>query len=294
MIKNDIPQRRSAADIARAARWIADADALVIAAGAGMGVDSGLPDFRGTSGFWNAYPALGKRAMAFPDIATPTAFRADLPLAWGFYGHRLHRYRNTRPHDGFQTLRAWAERTPHGSRVFTSNVDGQFQAPGFAAEQVYECHGSIHDLQCLEPCRDAIWSAAGFDPVVDESSCMLLGDAPRCPHCGGPARPNVLMFDDWGWVDAHGHKRTQLDRWLASTRNPVVIEIGAGTALPSVRHFTQNVLRNFHGRVVRINPRDSTVADDHRGVGIAMGAAMALEEIERVLQVIYLPKAIAP
>jgi len=34
---------------------IAQADAIIIAAGAGMGGDSGLPDFRGNTGFWNAY-----------------------------------------------------------------------------------------------------------------------------------------------------------------------------------------------------------------------------------------------
>jgi NAD-dependent SIR2 family protein deacetylase len=33
--------------IERAARAISNADALLIGAGAGMGVDSGLPDFRG-------------------------------------------------------------------------------------------------------------------------------------------------------------------------------------------------------------------------------------------------------
>ena len=40
-------------------------DALLVAAGAGMGVDSGLPDFRGDEGFWRAYPpfaALLRRA----------------------------------------------------------------------------------------------------------------------------------------------------------------------------------------------------------------------------------------
>jgi NAD-dependent SIR2 family protein deacetylase len=35
----------------RAAEWIREADGLLITAGAGMGVDSGLPDFRGTEGF---------------------------------------------------------------------------------------------------------------------------------------------------------------------------------------------------------------------------------------------------
>ena len=54
---------------ARAAELIAQADSLIIGAGAGMGVDSGLPDFRGRNGFWRAYPALGKRKIRFEDIA---------------------------------------------------------------------------------------------------------------------------------------------------------------------------------------------------------------------------------
>ncbi len=43
---------------------IAQADAILITAGAGMGVDSGLPDFRGNEGFWKAYPIIyGKSSM---------------------------------------------------------------------------------------------------------------------------------------------------------------------------------------------------------------------------------------
>ena len=60
--------------IQRAADCIAAADALVITAGAGMGVDSGLPDFRGREGFWRAYPALASAGVAFEDIPTQKAF----------------------------------------------------------------------------------------------------------------------------------------------------------------------------------------------------------------------------
>ena len=44
--------------VASAVEALARADALLVTAGAGIGVDSGLPDFRGTDGFWRAYPAL--------------------------------------------------------------------------------------------------------------------------------------------------------------------------------------------------------------------------------------------
>lgn len=137
-----------------AARLIRQADGLIIAAGAGMGVDSGLPDFRGPEGFWRAYPALRAAGIQFTEIANPDAFESDAPLAWGFYGHRLRLYRNTEPHRGFALLQALAGDLPYGAFVFTSNVDGQFQKAGFDPERVLECHGSIHWLQCLRDCSD--------------------------------------------------------------------------------------------------------------------------------------------
>lgn len=78
--------------IERAAKLIRNADGLLITAGAGMGVDSGLPDFRGKEGFWKSYPALAQSGIDFYQIATPKTFKKDKTLAWGFYGHRLNLY----------------------------------------------------------------------------------------------------------------------------------------------------------------------------------------------------------
>jgi len=58
------------------------ADAVVITAGAGMGVDSGLPDFRGTKGLWREYPELKARRLGFEDMATPLRARACLGILW--------------------------------------------------------------------------------------------------------------------------------------------------------------------------------------------------------------------
>lgn len=80
-------------------------DGLLISADAGMGVDSGLPDFRGNQGMWQAYPELGKQRIEFSSIANPNAFNDAPALAWGFYGHRLKLYRQTTPHQGFHLLK---------------------------------------------------------------------------------------------------------------------------------------------------------------------------------------------
>lgn len=263
----------------RAAALITEADALIVAAGAGMGVDSGLPDFRGPEGFWRAYPALGRARIDFHRIASPAAFEADARLAWGFYGHRLGLYRRTVPHAGFGLLRRWGEGMAQGCRVFTSNVDGQFQRAGFDDAAVHECHGSIHHLQCSVPCGDAVWTADDFTPEVDEAACRLRNALPTCPHCGALARPNVLMFGDAAWVDAR--EAAQAERfadWMAGVRRPVVIEIGAGTAVPSVRYFSRQMVDRANARRVRINLHEPAVpaAQD---VGIGMGALDALQAI---------------
>ena len=176
------------------------ADSLIISAGAGMGVDSGLPDFRGNHGMWQAYPELGKQRIDFTEIANPAAFRRHPRLAWGFYGHRLALYRQTKPHRGFTLLKQLAEKLQLPYFIFTSNVDGQFQKAGFDSANIYECHGSIHHVQCLKSCQQEIWSADDISPEIDHQECQWLGDLPRCPHCGHLARPNILMFDDYDWL----------------------------------------------------------------------------------------------
>lgn len=271
------------AEIQRAAGIIDQADALVVAAGAGMGVDSGLPDFRGKDGFWKAYPALRKAGIDFTSIASPAAFRSDPVQAWGFYGHRLGLYRHTQPHEGFRILRRWGEQMLMGTGVFTSNVDGQFQKAGFNPDLIHECHGSIHHLQCLRPCTQQIWSADVFPPKVDEHRCALVGDLPLCPHCGDLARPNLLMFGDGSYIaDRSLAQERQLEAWLHKAARPVVVEIGAGTRIPSVRHFSHWVVLRFGSRLIRINPLECKVPSSLE-VGLPMGTLEALTRIDQHL-----------
>ena len=264
----------------RCAEAIAGADGLLITAGAGMGVDSGLPDFRGTHGFWRAYPALGRARIAFESIASPEAFEANPRLAWGFYGHRLLLYRATMPHEGFAILRDIGASLPNGAFVLTSNVDGQFQKAGFPGERVCEIHGSIHHLQCMARCTADIWSAGGFAPDVDTENCLLRSALPGCPCCRGLARPNILMFGDWGWIDSRQKAQYRtLQAWLRQVQCPVIVEIGAGTAIPSARHFGEAA----RGTLIRINPTEPDIPGG-KGFSLRMGG---LEGIRRLRDALY-------
>lgn len=270
------------AAVAKAIAVLEAADALLITAGAGIGVDSGLPDFRGTQGFWKAYPALAARGTSFVQIANPRAFETDPRRAWAFYGHRLDLYRRTVPHAGFDLLLQVARSKRGGFFVFTSNVDGQFQKAGFPPDMIVECHGSIHHLQCCRPCCRRVWEAGETAVDVGEADFLAREPLPICPRCGGLARPNILMFDDGDWIeDRMIAQRWQMAQWLdgvtADGPRLVIVEIGAGAAIPTVRNMSEAVAREPAAVLIRINPRDHQVPDGH--VAIPLGAMDGIRAI---------------
>lgn len=259
----------------RAATIIQSADALLIGAGAGMGVDSGLPDFRGNDGFWKAYPPFHGRSFA--SVSNPIWFRDDPAQAWGFFGHRLNLYRDTLPHAGFQILRQWAESRPAGYFVFTSNVDGHFARAGFDANRILECHGSICFAQCVRGCSRDIWPADDLRIEVDLASIRATSPLPSCSQCGGLARPNVLMFGDGGWIpDRTSEQEERYEHWLrtVTSKRVVAIEFGAGLAIPTVRYECERRA----DVLIRVNPRESDTPAG--GISLACGALEAIQRID--------------
>jgi NAD-dependent SIR2 family protein deacetylase len=265
-----------------AAGVIRNAGALLITAGAGMGVDSGLPDFRGDRGFWNAYPMYERLGLSFVEAANPRHFEADPAFGWGFYGHRTNLYRETIPHAGFALLREWIDRFGLDWFVVTSNVDGQFQKAGFAEENILEVHGSIHHLQCIRPCSRAIWANGETIPV--DVATMRARHVPACINCGAAARPNILMFGDWSWIsDRTASQERKFDEFVTDSRGSalVVVEMGAGTAIPTIRYTSERVGGRPGARVVRINPREAQISPPH--ISLPCGALEGLRSIDAVL-----------
>ncbi|MFM0279488.1 RNA polymerase subunit sigma [Paraburkholderia sediminicola] len=257
-------------NIARAAQWIAGADAMIIAAGAGMSVDSGLPDFRGSNGIWTTLLPVGMHERDVNAFTQGRCFADNPREAWRFFGRALDVCRETAPHAGYALLRDWAAAKRHGAFVYTSNVDGQFQAAGFDEARIIECHGSIHHFQCARPCSPTTWAAP---------RAIVPARPPRCIHCGGPARPNFLLFSDPSWVVTRTNaQRLRMEVWRGVPANAVVIEIGAGLALPAVRMFAESLRLPL----VRINAHEAQA--DSKSVLSLQGTALGiLQCIDRSL-----------
>jgi NAD-dependent SIR2 family protein deacetylase len=265
----------------RAAAAIAAADAILIGAGAGMGVDSGLPDFRGPQGFWRAYPPYERLGLHFAAVANPRWFVQDPELAWGFYGHRMGLYRRTEPHEGFAILRRWTDRAPRGGFVYTSNVDGHFHRAGFDPDRIVEVHGTNAATQCMADCGVGIFPSDPFEVAIDEETMRAVPPLPACPNCGALARPNILMFGDGGWDSSQSdaqHRR--LNTWLRTldSGRTVIIELGAGMAVPTIRIMSEDFVDRPGGMLIRINPREPDVPAGH--LAIPMGALATLRAIE--------------
>ena len=269
--------------VTEAARIIREAEVLVITAGAGMGVDSGLPDFRGDHGFWHAYPPYARLGLSFAECANPEHFTRDPAFGWGFYGHRTNLYRDTIPHEGFHIIRRWIERNSADYFVVTSNVDGQFQKAGYADDHLLEVHGSIHWLQCQTPCCSSIWPNNEVIPV-DEAT-MRARHIPRCAACGEVSRPNILMFGDWSWLP----NRTRIqehcfDNFLDNNadRRIAVIEMGAGCSIPTIRAASERIGWSLpNATVIRINPREPDIKAPH--ISMPCGALEGLKKIDALV-----------
>jgi NAD-dependent SIR2 family protein deacetylase len=267
----------------RSAHVVREAEVFIITAGAGMGVDSGLPDFRGDHGFWQAYPPYARLGVSFIDCANPQHFQRDPSFGWGFYGHRTNLYRDTIPHQGFHIIRGWIERKNAEYFVVTSNVDGQFQKAGYADDRMLEVHGSIHWLQCTTPCNHEIWPNDEVIPV-DETT-MRARHIPKCPECGEVSRPNILMFGDWSWLpDRTRIQEHTFDRFIEehAGKRIAVIEMGAGSAIPTIRATSERIGWNLeHATVIRINPREPDIKAPH--ISMLCGALEGLQRIDALL-----------
>ncbi len=268
----------------KAAEAIKKADALIITAGAGMGVDSGLPDFRGNKGFWKEYPAISHLGISFAEMANPRWFEENPKLAWAFYGHRYNLYKKTHPHKGFDILRELGKNKENGYFVYTSNVDGHFQKAGFTENCIEEVHGSINHLQCSVPCSSEIYEANELKISIDNKKFEALEPLPLCPKCNAIARPNILMFGDWSWLSHRsGEQSERFSDWLINLKHknkkPVIIEAGAGKAVPTVRMKSERLAAEFETILIRINPRDYHIPHYIQGFEIQDSAMSGIFKI---------------
>jgi NAD-dependent SIR2 family protein deacetylase len=242
--------------------YLQQTDGIVILAGAGMGVDAGIPDFRGKNGIWTA------EKDAFIKYATASSFHTNPLDAWNFYINRFLMYRELEPHKGYYDLLGLEK----DIFVVTSNVDGHFIKSGYDRDKLYEIHGNLEYIQCsMRCCRET-------QPMPEFNSLLThIDEIPVCPKCWEVSRPQVMMFNDpWFVTDNVNDQSMKYIDWQKDKKRILGIEIGAGLTVPSIRMFGEERT----DRLIRINPNDYQVSRQN-DISIPLGA---LEGIELVIK----------
>ena len=145
---------------------------VFVLTGAGLGVASGLPTFRGTGGYWN-----DRRVES---LASLDGFEDDPQATWAWYNARIAAYRDAEPNAGHRALVALEARFPDFT-LATQNVDGLHLRAG--SRNVVELHGDLRTLICTG-CAYREGLRGPFD-------------LQRLQHaCGGKLRPNVVWFGE--------------------------------------------------------------------------------------------------
>lgn len=139
----------------------------------------------------------------------------------------------------------------------TSNIDNAFLNYGYDPERLFEVHGTTRLSQCLR-----FPEFHGIFPTTDPQ----VGTA-VCPTCGGNARPNALFFDDHLFNDKlETYQYDQYLTWKQASlgKKSLVIEIGAGTTVSTIRHLGLRVHGYYDVPFIRINPTPFPTPSDER------------------------------
>lgn len=173
--------RTNEAIFLNAVEWLGNANRVVVFTGAGVSAESGIPTFRDQlTGLWaRSDPA---------QLATPSAFRNNPGLVWGWYEWRRDLVAKTRPNAAHAAISALAKHVPE-LVVVTQNVDDLHERAG--SEYVIHLHGSLQNARCFACARP--------HDLAECSSSGLSGsyvEPPRCTHCNGKIRPGVVWFGE--------------------------------------------------------------------------------------------------
>jgi NAD-dependent SIR2 family protein deacetylase len=226
--------------LADARRLCTPAERILIATGAGMSADSGLPTYRGPDGIWTTFDGGDPQ-----EVMTGEAYHQRPAELWARHRAAQEQRLAVVPHVGYDILAGWT--ATKDVFVLTSNVDGLHERSGAPGKRIHEVHGSSWWMQCRDGCGEPPWPRP-----------PLLEGLPHCA-CGAPARLNIVLFRD---RDFDPRRRDASARRLREwQRSPVdlVLEIGAGSVLRTVRRAAEQAALAHHCPLIRINLDEAEV-----------------------------------
>lgn len=164
------------AKIQRFAELLAASPKIAALTGAGISTESGIPDFRSSTGIYQT-TSEAVFSIDFFNENPGEFYRIFGP----FYAQTVA----AAPNAGHVAL-ADLERLGKRVEIVTQNIDALHSAAG--SSSVWEIHGTLRTSSCVACERS-------FEPSVF-GAVVAAGQIPRCPECGGVLKPDVTFFGE--------------------------------------------------------------------------------------------------
>jgi NAD-dependent deacetylase len=238
-------------DVEQVIQRLRTAKRMTVLTGAGVSAASGVPTFRGPDGLW--------RNFRPDELATASAFARNPELVWEWYAWRRGLIATCRPNTAHDVIARWSRTFPHCC-VLTQNVDDLHLRAG--TSNLTRLHGSIWELSCWDDCGAPSWRDETLSPTTT---------VPRCPTCGGLARPAVVWFGE-------ALRASDLDAAFEACACDVFLTVGTS----SIVHPAAGLVHEAHRRgafTVEIN-LDSTPASSLVDVSLQGPAERILAELD--------------
>jgi NAD-dependent SIR2 family protein deacetylase len=223
-------------------------------------------------------------------------FIDNIEFAWGWYADHMKQFISKEPHEGYHLIKKYIDKRKLDYFILTSNVDCMWKKTGFDVNKIMEYHGSMDYLQSFTK-KGQIWPTdyAEIENVKYDPDTFICkkNTIPRCPYDGKYARPNVCFFEDADYFNTSRFEKIDknFQKWYMNiaTKNKrlVVVEIGAGTIIPTVRNMSEEMVKEHlirlqepdskFSRLIRINPKEDAVPSGQ--ISIKMNGLQAIRKL---------------
>ena len=214
-------------DIERLQHLINVSNRIVFFGGAGVSTESGIKDFRSKDGLYHLHSKYGR---PYEEMLSHTYFMNHTESFYEFYKEFMIN-KSAKPNAAHKYLAELEKKK--NLTVITQNIDGLHQLAG--SKNVLELHGSIHRNYCMD-CHEF------YDLSYIENSIGV----PRCKHCGGIVKPDVVLYEEQLDMDV-------LDNSIRALANADLL-IVAGTSL-SV-YPASGLIRYYKGENIVVINKD--------------------------------------
>lgn len=227
--------------ISQAAEIISRSRLTLALTGAGISVESGIPDFRSADGLWAKYDPA--------DYASISSFRRDPEKVWNMLREMddlVHRAAPNMAHQGMGEL----EKMGLLHAIITQNVDNLHQAGG--SRNVIEYHGNSSTLSCL-------WCGKHY--TAEEKRDEYT---PRC-ECGKVLKPDVVFFGEAIPVEA-------MNRSFQLAASAQALMIVGTSAVVSPANTIPEVAKQNGAKIIEINKEQTHLTNSITDIFLQGGA----------------------